>query len=25
MAKPLAAGSVSEYLAVVARDRPDSP
>ena len=24
MAKPLAAGSVSEYLAAVARDRPDS-
>ncbi len=25
MAKPLTAGSVSEYLAVVARDRPESP
>lgn len=25
MAKPLAGGSLSDYLAVVARDRPDSP
>lgn len=25
MAKPLAGGSVSEYLAMVARDRPDAP
>lgn len=25
MAKPLASGSVAEYLAAVARDRPDSP
>jgi len=24
MAKPLAAGSVAEYLALVARDRPES-